>query len=168
MSRRQQKSAYYRRVRSLLTIVCTLITLKLSKQAPVQNFYSSSSTVEDFSKRHDRRSVISRVCTTCSAYACARPELDTKAIYYEDTYNDEPWDCTFGTSNEDGIWVNFKDQVGTCMASLVWILIIYSVLTISLLAHNQKLSNGVAMLYGTICALVLACHAKTTFTDPGF
>lgn len=108
-----------------------------------------------------------RVFTTCTSYACARPELDTKAIYYEDTYNDEPWECTFGTSSEDGIWVNSGDQVGTIMASLVWVLIIYSVITISLLAHNQKLSNGIAMLYATICALALACHAKTTFTDPG-
>ena len=57
--------------------------------------------------------------------------------------------------------------MGTCMGSMVWILIIYSVLTISLLAQNQKLPNGVAMLYSTISALALACHAKTTFTDPG-
>lgn len=58
----------------------------------------------------------------------------------------------------------------SCMClyrSLVWILIIYSVLTISLLAHNQKLPKGIAMMYGTISALSLACHAKTTFTDPG-
>jgi len=132
-----------------------------------RTLYASSNSVEDFSKKDDRRSAINRFCTTCTGYACARPPLDTKAIYYEDTYNDEPWGCTFGTSSEDGIWVNFGDQVGTFMGSLVWILIIYSILTISLLAHNQKLSNGVAMLYATICTLALACHAKTSFTDPG-
>lgn len=133
----------------------------------IQNRFSTSNAVEDFSKKGDKRSVVKKVCTACKVYACARPELDTTAIYYEDTYNDEPWDFTFGTSFEDGVWVNFGDQVGTIMASLVWVLIIYSVITISLLAHNQKLSNGVAMLYATVCALALACHAKTTFTDPG-
>lgn len=137
--------------------------------APVQpqTVYSSSTSEEDFSKKDDRRSLFHRCCTTCSGCACARPELDAKQIYYEDNYNDDPWDCTFGTSNRDGIWVNFGDRVGTVMASMVWILILYSVLTISLLAHAQKLSNGVAMLYGTISTLALACHAKTTFTDPG-
>lgn len=149
-----------------LTVLFALL-LKIENKIPIQNYYNSSNSVEDFSKKGDKRSVVNRVCTTCAGYACARPELDTSAIYYEDTYNDEPWDCTFGTSSDDGIWVNFGDQVGTVMGSMVWILIIYSVLTISLLAHNQKLSNGVAMLYATICALALACHAKTTFTDPG-
>ncbi|OEU19792.1 zf-DHHC-domain-containing protein, partial [Fragilariopsis cylindrus CCMP1102] len=86
---------------------------------------------------------------------------------YEDTFNDEPWECTFGTDGRDGVWVNFSDQVGTLMGSMVWVLILYSVLTISLLAHNQKLPNGIAMFYATICTLALACHAKTTFTDPG-
>eukprot|EP00536_Pseudo-nitzschia_multiseries_P011480 jgi/Psemu1/289705/fgenesh1_pg.394_\ len=138
-----------------------------SHVAPMQTLYSSSNTGEDFSKRGDKRPLAHRFCTTCTSYVCARPELDSKGIYYEDTFNDEPWDCTFGTSSQDGVWVNFGDQVGTCMGSMVWILIIYSVLTISLLAHNQKLPNGVAMFYGTICALALACHAKTSFTDPG-
>mmetsp|Transcript_43621 Transcript_43621/g.48875 ORF Transcript_43621/g.48875 Transcript_43621/m.48875 type:complete len:380 (+) Transcript_43621:129-1268(+) len=143
----------------------------IPQHASMQNLYSSSNSVEDFSKTNDKTSSLIHRCfrnlNTCRSCVCARPELNTKTIYYEDTFNDEPWDCTFGTSDQDGIWVNFGDQVGTVMGSMVWILIIYSVLTISLLAHNQKLPNGIAMMYGTICTLMLACHAKTTFTDPG-
>jgi len=36
-----------------------------------------------------------------------------------------------------------------------------------LLAQNNSLSDGVQILYCTLCALALASHAKTTFTDPG-
>ena len=142
-------------------------SFKFKQHAPTQGLYSSSNSVEDFSKKDDKRSLVRRCCTTCTSYACARPELDTKTIYYEDTFNDEPWSCTFGTRSEDGVWVNFGDQVGVIMGSMVWILMMYSVLTISLLAHNQQLPKGIAMMYGTICTLALACHAKTTFTDPG-
>lgn len=53
------------------------------------------------------------------------------------------------------------------MSSLVWVLIIYSCLTITLLAQHNHLKNRIAMVYITICALALASHAKTSFTDPG-
>jgi hypothetical protein len=131
-----------------------------------QQFYSSNS-VEDFTKQTDRRSVLSKCCSSVSGFVCARPDTDTKIEYYEDTYNDEPWECTFGTSDQDGIWVNYTDKVGQIMSSMVWVLITYSVLTISLLAHNQNLPNSVAMVYATICTLALASHVKTMFTDPG-
>ena len=87
--------------------------------------------------------------------------------YYEDTYNDQPWECTFGTSDQDGIWVNHSDQVGTIMSSMVWILIVYSMLTIDLLAASHHLPTHIAVIYETICGLALASHAKTMFTDPG-
>ena len=93
--------------------------------------------------------------------------MDSTNIYYEDSYNDDPWECTFGTSQQDGIWMNNSDQVGTIMSSMVWVLMIYSVITISLLAQHKNLANHIAMIYGTICALALASHAKTQFTDPG-
>jgi len=131
-----------------------------------QQFYSSDS-VEDFTKETDRRSLVSRCCSTFGRVCCARPEVDTTTEYYEDTFNDEPWECTFGTGTQDGIWVNCGDKVGTIMSSTVWVLISYSVLTISLLAHNQRLPHSIAMVYGTLCALALASHAKTMFTDPG-
>ena len=63
--------------------------------------------------------------------------------------------------------MNYSDQVGTIMSSMVWILIIYSMVTISLLAQGGHLPNHIAIIYGTICALALACHIKTMFTDPG-
>ena len=43
--------------------------------------------------------------------------------YYEDPYNDQPWRCSFGTAEDDGIWMNRKDQAGTIMSLLVWLLI---------------------------------------------
>jgi DHHC palmitoyltransferase len=91
--------------------------------------------------------------------------------------------------------MNRKDQAGVIMAFLVWLLIsesrrcscqtffcsqqknltnpppfprtVYSGVTVTLLAHHNHLPGILAMLYCTICALALASHAKTVFTDPG-
>jgi len=93
--------------------------------------------------------------------------MDTTNVYYEDTFNDEPWECTFGTSAQDGIWLNHSDQVGTIMSTMVWVLIGYSIVTITLLAQHNHLPNHICMIYGAICSLALASHAKTMFTDPG-
>ncbi len=118
------------------------------------------------------------------------PHLQTKTTsllndenYYEDpTNDDESYECcSFGTSENNGIWLNYNDHVGTIMSSLVWVLFFYSGMTIVLLAENNNGNNGnnnqnyhhhhhhkfVAALYCTLCALALACHAKTSFTDPG-
>lgn len=100
-------------------------------------------------------------------FVCAKPPTDQTNLYYEDTFNDQPWECTFGTSDNDGIWINHNDQVGTIMSSMVWVLMGYSMVTITLLAQTEGVSNRVAMIYCTICSLALACHAKTMFTDPG-
>ena len=43
----------------------------------------------------------------------------------------------------------------------------YSGFTVTILAQNNALSSVVAIIYCTLCALALASHAKTTFTDPG-
>ena len=88
----------------------------------------------------DRRNVIQRCISstaTCMSY-CARPQtalsrtnkstnkdFDKQKFsldFYEDTYNDDPWDCTFGTSEYDGIWINCTDQVGNIMSVMVWVL----------------------------------------------
>ena len=133
--------------------------------------------------------------------------------YYLDNYNDQPWHCSFGTAEVNGIWMNRKDQAGTIMSLLVWLLIseylmpsgqykrqliinthisrnngepvndshtailvrnsqqyiytVYSGVTVTLLAEHNHLPNIVAIIYCTICALALASHAKTMFTDPG-
>lgn len=86
---------------------------------------------------------------------------------YEDAHNDESWTCSFGTREDDGIWINSSDRVGILMASLVWILFFYSCLTILLLAHHGHCPIVVAAIYCTICALALASHIKTSLTDPG-
>lgn len=123
---------------------------------------------EDFSKKVDRRGgALGQCCYRLSRIVCAKPEVDPTHDYYEDSFNDEPMECTFGTDPQDGIWMNHSDQVGTIMSTTVWVLIIYSVVTITLLAQNNNLPNHIAMIYGTICSLGLASHAKTMFTDPG-
>lgn len=131
----------------------------------VQGTYVTSN--EDFSKKPERRGTCSQCCYRVCRVVCAKPQIDTTALYYEDSFNDEPWECTFGTADEDGIWVNHSDKVGTMMSAIVWVLMGYSMVTISWLAQNNNLSNHIAMTYGTICSLALASHAKTMFTDPG-
>ena len=44
-------------------------------------------------------------------------------IYYEDHFNELPWKFSFGTSQEDGVWMNTSDGSGIIMASMVWIMI---------------------------------------------
>jgi hypothetical protein len=131
-----------------------------------KDVYYSSSADDKFDKV-DRRSCCGRACSSVKGFVCARPASDPQAESYEDTFNDEPWECTFGTSDQDGVWANYSDQVGSIMSSMVWVLIGYSMLTITLLAQHNHLPNHIAMIYGTICALALASHAKTMFTDPG-
>jgi hypothetical protein len=89
------------------------------------------------------------------------------AVYYEDHFNDLPWSCTVGTSQDDGIWYNRTDYPGVVMSAMVWLLIIYSGLTVTLLARQNDLPSLIATVYCTICALALASHAKTSLTDPG-
>jgi DHHC palmitoyltransferase len=146
--------------------VLFITSLMFFQHEPPEQFYTTASG-EDFTKRSGRRTLLRQISACITAVCCARPEVDSKTSYYVDTFNDEPWECTFGTSDQDGVWVNCGDKVGQIMSSMVWILISYSVVTVSLLAHNQDLPNSIAMIYGTICALALASHAKTTFTDPG-
>ncbi len=43
--------------------------------------------------------------------------------YYEDNFNDLSWKCSFGTSENDGIWMNTSDTSGTIMASMVWVMV---------------------------------------------
>jgi len=126
--------------------------------------------------KSDRRSlayrIYSQAATCCDTIATAGYSKgvmsdDNDVVYYEDTFNDQPWRCSIGTEERDGTWMNYRDQVGAIMSSTVWVLVGYSCLTITLLAEHNHLRNNVAMGYCTICAMALACHAKTTFTDPG-
>jgi uncharacterized paraquat-inducible protein A len=53
------------------------------------------------------------------------------------------------------------------MAVMVWILLGYSSLTITLLAQTGGVAAYLSFAYGILCSLALACHVKTTLTDPG-
>lgn len=87
--------------------------------------------------------------------------------YYQDHFNDESWSCSFGTSDDNGIWLNQSDPAGTIMSVLVWILIGYSALTMTFLAETNGIPTYLALLYCLLASLALACHVKTTLTDPG-
>eukprot|EP00527_Entomoneis_sp_CCMP2396_P005260 CAMPEP_0198150588 /NCGR_PEP_ID=MMETSP1443-20131203/51573_1 /TAXON_ID=186043 /ORGANISM="Entomoneis sp., Strain CCMP2396" /LENGTH=399 /DNA_ID=CAMNT_0043815943 /DNA_START=174 /DNA_END=1373 /DNA_ORIENTATION=- len=99
------------------------------------------------------------------AYKVLPPVADEET--YEDTFNDQSWKWTFGTNEDDGVWMNKTDRAGTIMAAMVWVLILYSIVTMALLAQQGHLPVYVACMYATVATLALASHAKTTFTDPG-
>jgi DHHC palmitoyltransferase len=107
-------------------------------------------------------------CVSVASSANAKTnDVDDPNLYYEDTFNDLSWSCSIGTSDEDGVWLNQGDPAGTIMAVLVWVLMGYSALTITLLAAYGGIPPTLAMLYTTLASLVLASHGKTSLTDPG-
>lgn len=89
------------------------------------------------------------------------------SVYYQDDFNDMAWSCSFGTSDEDGVWLNQKDPAGLMMALLVWFLIGYSVFTVTLLARTGGIPAPFSFFYTFVAAMALAAHAKTSLTDPG-
>lgn len=121
----------------------------------------------DASEKIDRRSFCNKLCSKAGSVFCSGPQTDFGKEYYEDSYNDEPWDCTCGTGENDGIWTNYGDKVGTVMSSMVWALFMYGVVTVSFLAQNNGIKPHIAMVFTTICFLALASHSKTMLTDPG-
>jgi palmitoyltransferase ZDHHC3/7/25 len=92
---------------------------------------------------------------------------DEQNLYYQDDFNDAPWSCRMGTTEEHGIWMNYSDQAGTIMAMLVWILMVYSCLTVTFLARTGGIPVELSMMYSIFVTLALASHAKTTLSDPG-
>ena len=134
------------------------------KQTPA--FEQSMYSLDESTKTH-RRSRLNRCCSKLSDFCCSGPTKDIQAEYYEDTFNDEPWDCTCGTGEGDGIWTNYGDRVGSVMSSMVFVLMTYSIVTISFLAQHNDIPSHIAMIYTTICSLAMASHAKTMLTDPG-
>jgi hypothetical protein len=115
---------------------------------------------------------VSHVCEAildqwgCSNKAM-RAEEGEHGLYYRDDFNDAPWACKLGTTEEDGIWMNTSDQAGTIMALMVWVLLGYSIVTITFLADTGGIPVWLSMFYCILCSLALASHAKTTLTDPG-
>ena len=112
----------------------------------------------------------------CSPYTCCgigktsfspEEEEGPNGRYYRDEFNDMSWGCSVGTTDDHGIWLNRSDPAGTIMAVLVWVLLGYSQLTVTLLAHTGGISIYLSYVYSVLCALALASHVKTSLTDPG-
>lgn len=95
------------------------------------------------------------------------PRLRKKGEPYIDSFNGEPWSCSYGTAEENGTWMNSNDQAGTVMAALVWLLMIYSMVTVCLLEATNGIPGYLGMMYCLLCTMALASHAKCSLTDPG-
>lgn len=91
----------------------------------------------------------------------------TQNYYYMDDFNDLSYSCTFGTSDSHGIWMNRQDPAGTLMCGIVWVLISYSIFTMTLLAHYQGIPVYFSTIYTILAVMALATHLKTSLTDPG-
>jgi DHHC palmitoyltransferase len=53
------------------------------------------------------------------------------------------------------------------MSALVWLLMLYSAATVTLLTITEGIPVVLGMTYNFLCFMALACHAKTSLTDPG-
>jgi hypothetical protein len=53
------------------------------------------------------------------------------------------------------------------MAMMVWILLGYSCLTVTLMAQTGGIPPYQAFIYTLLVVMALACHVKTSLTDPG-
>ena len=51
------------------------------------------------------------------------PSRNEEVEYYRDDFNDESWSCSFGTGENDGIWMNREDPPGTILSMTVAVLI---------------------------------------------
>mmetsp|Transcript_18085 Transcript_18085/g.27958 ORF Transcript_18085/g.27958 Transcript_18085/m.27958 type:complete len:385 (-) Transcript_18085:2713-3867(-) len=97
----------------------------------------------------------------------AFPRIRSRGERYVDSYNDQPWTCSMGTNEENGTWMNSADQAGTIMATLVWLLMLYSAATVTLLTVTEGIPPLLGMLYCFLVSMALASHAKTSLSDPG-
>jgi palmitoyltransferase ZDHHC3/7/25 len=53
------------------------------------------------------------------------------------------------------------------MSAMVWVLLLYSASTITALTITEGIPVYLGMIYNVLVTLALACHAKTSLTDPG-
>ena len=118
-------------------------------------------------KKDRARSNISATCIECCTERQMLAEEGPNGKFYRDDFNDMAWSFTLGTSDDNGIWNNRSDPAGTIMAMMVWILLGYSMLTITMLAQTGGVPVYLSMIYTILCSMALACHAKTSLTDPG-
>ncbi|GKY90734.1 hypothetical protein MPSEU_000046600 [Mayamaea pseudoterrestris] len=95
------------------------------------------------------------------------PRIRSRGEYYIDSYNDQPWSWTFGTHESNGIWCNSSDQAGSIMSAMVWLLMMYSAMTVTSLTVTEGIPVPLGLMYNCLVTMSLACHAKTSLTDPG-
>jgi palmitoyltransferase ZDHHC3/7/25 len=139
------------------------------KAPPSHSFSSPLETPKDNLPLYKRCYNSCLSCTRwvgCSSYSMIQQE-GPEGLYYRDDFNDSSWSCRPGTTDEHGIWINTGDQAGTIMACLVWVLLVYSEVTVTFLAVTGGIPSALSMLYAILISLALASHAKTTLTDPG-
>lgn len=53
------------------------------------------------------------------------------------------------------------------MSAMGWVLMMYSQVTVTLLTVTEGIPVYLGMLYALLVTMALACHAKTSLTDPG-
>jgi hypothetical protein len=53
------------------------------------------------------------------------------------------------------------------MSAMVWVLLVYSQVTVTLLTVTEGIPVYLGMLYALLVTMALSCHAKTSLTDPG-
>jgi hypothetical protein len=132
------------------------------------SFQDNDKDDDDDTNKNEKRFFGQSLITFCQSRKAAHDERFHDARYYEDDVNDFSWECSFGTSHGNGIWLNRKDKGGMLMALIVWILVVYCGMSVTLLAATSKhLSYIIAAFHNTICFLALASHAKCMCTDPG-
>lgn len=108
-----------------------------------------------------------RSIPTCCCGTSTQDDEGPNGKYYVDDFNDYSWTCNVGTTDESGIWLNRNDPAGTIMCMMVWVLLGYSCLTITLLAQTGGIAPYQSFIYTGLVTMALACHIKTTLTDPG-
>jgi hypothetical protein len=70
-------------------------------------------------------------------------------LYYRDDFNDSPWACSLGTSEEHGVWMNTSDKAGTIMSLLVWLLLGTFPVTVTVPTHVMWYPSIALMTYTT-------------------
>lgn len=128
----------------------------------------SSQDDDDDTNKNEKRFLGQSLVAFCRSRKAIHDERFHDERYYEDDVNDYSWECSFGTSHGNGIWLNRNDKGGMLMAVTVWLLVVYCGMSVTLLATTSKhLPYMIAAFQNTICALALAAHAKCMCTDPG-
>uniref|UniRef100_A0A7S2WS54 Palmitoyltransferase n=1 Tax=Rhizochromulina marina TaxID=1034831 RepID=A0A7S2WS54_9STRA len=73
----------------------------------------------------------------------------------------------FGTQEGSTVWLNYRDPPGLVMASISWILIIFSAFAVNFLVLEFDYSLAWIVIYDICTFLCLVAHLKTMMADPG-